>query len=155
MWWGQCHQWNALPRFSKLLQHPVARLRTVAANQTTEGFEFCRLIGSQRCHCCTGSCKNTAASVRWSWSRNSVESWTLQVVQKYLAVWESCFQRYMARWWLLPVQYAYNNPKLWKALKAHRTYQAIGSWSDSHRSTWIFSLLNRSNKCCFTIYWSL
>jgi len=32
--------------FSKFLQHPVARARTVPFNQIAEGFEFCSLIGS-------------------------------------------------------------------------------------------------------------
>jgi len=34
-----------LQRFSKFLQHPVARARTVPFNQIA-GFEFCSLIGS-------------------------------------------------------------------------------------------------------------
>jgi len=31
--------------FSKFLQHPVARARTMPSNQIAEGFEFCSLIG--------------------------------------------------------------------------------------------------------------
>ena len=37
---------QCLQRFSKFLQHPVARARTVPSNQIAEGFEFCSLIGS-------------------------------------------------------------------------------------------------------------
>jgi len=45
-------------RFSRFLQHLVARLRTMPANQIAERFEFCCPIGSHSFHCCTGSCKN-------------------------------------------------------------------------------------------------
>ena len=38
--------------FSKFLQHPVARVRTVPSNQIAEGFEFCYLIGSSSWCCC-------------------------------------------------------------------------------------------------------
>ena len=41
----------ALLHFSKFLQHPVARVRTVSSNQIAEGFEFCSLIGSHGCRC--------------------------------------------------------------------------------------------------------
>ena len=39
-------------RFSKFLQHPVARARTMPSNQIAEGFEFCSLIGSHGWRCC-------------------------------------------------------------------------------------------------------
>jgi len=43
---------NMLQRFSKFLQHPVARARNVPSNQIAEGFEFCSLIGSHCWRCC-------------------------------------------------------------------------------------------------------
>jgi len=52
----QAMSWqNYMPpiqRFSKFLQHPVARMRTVPSNQITEGFEFCSRIGSHSWRCC-------------------------------------------------------------------------------------------------------
>ena len=41
-----------IQRFSKFLQHPVARARTVPSNQIAEGFEFCSLIDSHGWRCC-------------------------------------------------------------------------------------------------------
>jgi len=41
-----------IQRFSKFLQHPAARARTVPSNQIAEGFKFCSLIGSQGWRCC-------------------------------------------------------------------------------------------------------
>jgi len=41
----------AIQRFSKFLQHPVTRARTVPSNQIAE-FKFCSLIGSHSWRCC-------------------------------------------------------------------------------------------------------
>ena len=42
---------TCVQRFSKFLQHPVARARTVPSNQIAEGFKFCSLIGSRGWRC--------------------------------------------------------------------------------------------------------
>jgi len=43
---GQANKQASIQYFSKFLQHPVARARTMPSNQIAEGFEFCSLIGS-------------------------------------------------------------------------------------------------------------